>query len=67
MTMPNMTGIQLAKKLLEIKSGIPIIICTGFSEKISEDNAKAMGICGYIMKPVLIRKLADKVREVLDQ
>jgi len=67
MTMPNMIGIQLAKKLLEIKSGIPIIICTGFSEIISEDNAKAMGICGYIMKPVIIRKLADKVRELLDQ
>ncbi len=52
-TMPNMTDIQLAKMLIDIRSDIPIIICTGFSEKISEDKAKAMGIRGYVMKPVV--------------
>ena len=61
-TMPNMTGIQLAKKLIEIRSDIPIIICTGFSEKISEDKAEAMGIRRYIMKPVVKSELADKIR-----
>jgi len=66
-TMPNMTGIQLAKKLIEIRSDIPIIICTGFSEKISEDKAKAMGISGYVMKPIVTGKLAKKIREVLDE
>jgi CheY-like chemotaxis protein len=67
MTMPNMTGVQLAKKLLEIRPDIPIIICTGFSEKISEDKAKAMGIRGYVMKPVVKSELAKKIREVLDE
>jgi CheY-like chemotaxis protein len=67
LTMPNMTGVQLAKKLLEIRSDIPIIICTGFSEKISEDKAKAMGISGYVMKPIVTGKLAKKIREVLDE
>ena len=66
-TMPNMIGIQLAKKLIEIRSDIPIIICTGFSEKISKDKAKAMGIRGYVMKPVVKSELAKKIREVLDK
>jgi PAS domain S-box-containing protein len=66
-TMPNMTGIELAKKLMEIRSDIPIIICTGFSEKISPDKATAMGIRGYVMKPIVKSELAKKIREVLDQ
>jgi CheY-like chemotaxis protein len=66
-TMPNMTGIELARKLMEIRSDIPIIICTGFSEKISSDKATAMGIRGYVMKPVVKSELAKKIREVLDQ
>ena len=66
-TMPNMTGIELARKLMEIRSDIPIIICTGFSEKISADKATAMGIRGYVMKPIVKSELAKKMREVLDQ
>jgi len=67
MTMPNMTGVELAKKLMEIRSDIPIIICTGFSEKISEDKAKAMGIRGFVMKPAVRSEIAKKIREVLDE
>jgi PAS domain S-box-containing protein len=65
MTMPNMTGVQLTQKLIEIRSDIPVIICTGFSEKISEHKASIMGICGYVMKPVVRSELAKKIREVL--
>ncbi len=55
-----MTGIQLAKILIDIRFDIPIIICNGFSEKISEDKAKAMGIRGYVMKPVVKSELDKK-------
>jgi two-component SAPR family response regulator len=55
-----MTGIQLAKILIDIRSDIPIIICTGFPEKISEDKAKAMGVRGYVMKPVVKSELDKK-------
>jgi PAS domain S-box-containing protein len=65
MTMPNMTGLHLTQKLIEITPDIPVIICTGFSEKISENKAKAMGIRGYVMKPVVRSELAKKIREVL--
>ena len=66
MTMPNMTGVRLTQKLIEIRSDIPVIICTGFSEKISEHKASTMGIRGYVMKPVVRSELAKKIREVLE-
>ncbi len=65
--MPNMTGVQLSQKLLEIQPDIPIIICTGFSTKIDDEKAKAVGIRGYVMKPVVMSEIAKKIREVLDQ
>ncbi len=65
-TMPDMTGTALAKKILELRPDIPIILCTGFSEKISEEKVKAMGIRGYIMKPVSIHNLANICRRILD-
>jgi len=67
MTMPNMNGIQLSQKLLEIRPDIPIIICTGFSTKIDNEKATAAGIRGYVMKPVVMNELAKKIREVLGQ
>ncbi|MDY7038920.1 MAG: ATP-binding protein, partial [Thermodesulfobacteriota bacterium] len=66
MTMPNMTGDNLASELLKIRPDIPIIICTGFSEKISKERSDALGIRGFIMKPIAMRELAVKIREVLD-
>ncbi len=40
MTMPNMTGLQLAKEMLRIRPNIPIILCTGFSHTVDADKAK---------------------------
>ena len=67
MTMPNMTGDKLAGELLIIRPNIPIILCTGFSEIMSKEKAKAMGIAAYIMKPVVMREIAKTIREVLDK
>ncbi len=67
MTMPNMTGVHLSQKLMEIRPDIPIIICTGFSKQIDEEKAKAIGIRGYVMKPVVKNELAKKIREALNQ
>jgi PAS domain S-box-containing protein len=67
MTMPHITGAQLAQKLLAIKPDLPIILCTGFSELINEKKAKAIGIREYIMKPIVIHELAMVVRKALDE
>jgi CheY-like chemotaxis protein len=66
MTMPSITGIQLADALFSIRRDIPVIICTGFSEKTSEEKAKANGINGFLMKPVVKSDMAKMVRKVLD-
>ncbi|MBW2488639.1 MAG: PAS domain S-box protein [Deltaproteobacteria bacterium] len=65
MTMPNMTGDILAAELRQIRADIPIIICTGYSERINEQRAGELGLQGLIMKPFTIRRLAKTVREVL--
>lgn len=66
MTMPDMTGSVLAKKMRALVPGLLIIMCTGFSEIMDEEKAKAQGIQEFILKPVLKIQLATTVREVLD-
>ncbi|MFH1980381.1 MAG: PAS domain S-box protein [Pseudomonadota bacterium] len=67
MTMPGMTGDVLARELIAIRPDIPIIICTGYSERISEETATTMGIRGFAMKPVVMKNVAELVRKVLDE
>jgi len=67
MTMPNMTGDDLAGKLMNIRADIPVILCTGYSERISRDRAHDLGIKEFILKPIVMRELAKTVRGVLDQ
>jgi signal transduction histidine kinase len=66
MTMPQMTGDELAQKLLNIKPDIPVILCTGFNEDITEEKALSMGIQKFVMKPVIKNDLATTIRTVLD-
>jgi CheY-like chemotaxis protein len=66
MTMPKMTGDQLARRMMEIKPQIPVILCTGYSETISEEKALAMGIDKFVMKPIVKDVLASTIRRVLD-
>jgi phosphate/phosphite/phosphonate ABC transporter binding protein len=65
-TMPGMTGGDLALRILQIRPNIPIILCTGYSNLISEDRAKAMGIKGFAMKPLAKKDIAALIREVLN-
>ena len=67
MTMPQMTGAKFAEKLKEIRSDIPIILCTGHSSLIDEEKAKQFGIAGYVMKPVSMSTIAKAIREALDK
>jgi CheY-like chemotaxis protein len=67
MTMPNMTGAVMAREMLKIRPDIPIILNTGFSERINEEAAKKIGIREYLMKPVSVIELACTVKRVMDQ
>jgi PAS domain S-box-containing protein len=64
--MPTMTGITLSRKLLQTRQDIPIILCTGFSEAVDEDKARAEGIREFVMKPFTTKEMADTIRRVLD-
>jgi signal transduction histidine kinase/CheY-like chemotaxis protein len=66
MTMPNMMGDELAAEIMKIRPDIPIILCTGFSGRISEEQALEKGIRAFIMKPLELQELAETVRKVLD-
>ncbi|MCF8090574.1 MAG: response regulator, partial [Desulfotignum sp.] len=67
MAMPNMSGDMLAAQLLKIRSDIPVILCTGYSKKISEHLITAIGIKAIENKPVVKSALAKTVRKVLDE
>jgi signal transduction histidine kinase/DNA-binding response OmpR family regulator len=66
MTMPTMTGDKLAMELMRIRADVPVILCTGYSDKIMEEKARATGIKAFVMKPVLIAQMARAVRDALD-
>ena len=66
MTMPQMTGDKLAGELIAVRKDIPIIICTGFSHRMTAEGAKDMGIKDFLMKPIVRSEIANKVRSVLD-
>jgi len=65
MTMPHMTGEKLAGEILRIRPGLPIILCTGFSEHVTEAKVKALGIREFLMKPLTLKDLAKAVRRNL--
>jgi len=66
MTMPNMTGDELAIEIKKIRLDIPIILSTGFSEKINEGESSLSGVDGVLMKPISMNELGLAVRNVLD-
>jgi PAS domain S-box-containing protein len=66
MTLPKMTGIVLARKILKVRPGIPIILCSGTREQETEEKAKSLGIKAYLTKPLSVRELSRVIRDTLD-
>jgi DNA-binding NtrC family response regulator len=66
MTMPEMTGDILAQKMMKIRPDLPVIICTGYSERIDTAGARAIGIQELAMKPLIMKDFAFLIRNVLD-
>lgn len=67
MTMPNMTGVELSKRIKQMRPDIPMVLCTGFSEMIDEKKAEALGFEAFVMKPIVRRNIAETTRKVLDR
>ena len=65
-SMPGLTGDLLVAKVKRIRPGIPIILCTGFSEQVTPEEAKKIGVRQYLQKPVEMEDLWRSVRQSLD-
>ncbi len=66
-TMPRMTGVELARELLKLRPDVPVILGTGFSEFITAEEAKRMGVREFVMKPYRLQDLGKTIRRVLDE
>jgi CheY-like chemotaxis protein len=66
-TMPGMTGELLARQVMRIRPGFPVILCSGFSYTMNEEKALAMGLRAYLTKPVLMGDLAQALQVALDR
>ncbi len=67
MTMPHMTGDILAEKLLALRPDVAIVICTGYSDKITQELIDRLNIRALVMKPIIRNELLITVRQVLDE
>ena len=67
LTMPQMTGFELADEILSVRPDTPIILCSGYVAKIPPDELKSMGIQAVVSKPVSRRKIAEVIRGVLSR
>ncbi|MCM2286198.1 MAG: ATP-binding protein [Desulfobacula sp.] len=66
MSMPKMPGDKLAVELIGIRPDISILVCTGFSETLTPEKIESIGIKGLLMKPIIIKDLAKKLRELFE-
>ncbi len=67
MAMPSMTGDKLAQEVLQVRPDFPVILCTGYSEKIDKEKAIEIGIKKYIQKPLIMSKLVQCVHQMLKE
>ncbi len=67
LTMPKMTGMELAQRLWALRPRLPIVLCTGFSERITREKALAAGFCDFALKPIVAHELAQRIRKALDR
>ena len=66
-TMPEMTGVEMAREMLVIRPDVPVILTTGFSHLVDADRALAAGIKAFAMKPLTKKELSKTIRKVLDE
>lgn len=65
MTMPGLTGADLARAVLQIRSDLPVVVCTGFSDALSPQLAEKIGIKEILIKPLTLRELAESIKKAL--
>ena len=64
--MPGMSGPELCHRVQQLRPDLPVILCTGFSERLTANGAKSIGIREYLMKPIISKDLSAAIRKVLE-
>ncbi|MBI5814344.1 MAG: PAS domain S-box protein [Nitrospinae bacterium] len=64
-TMPGMTGVELAAGIMKIRPGFPVALCTGFSDSVSADKAREIGVREFMMKPYGTNQFAEAMRRLM--
>ena len=67
LTMPDLTGLELAEAIMGLRPDIPVILCTGFADPAMAEKARKMGIAEVIKKPFGVQDFAESIRRVLDK
>ena len=65
LTMPNMTGLELAAMIRKIRKDLPVILCSGYTEPVADQTARQAGISRFLAKPFDMEALAVTIRQVL--
>ncbi len=63
--MPGLTGVEIAQSILKLRPDLPILLITGYSEKISAENAKSFGLSGFFPKPINESLFLDKISDLV--
>jgi CheY-like chemotaxis protein len=66
-SMPGMTGDRLIQRCRRIRPDLPVILCTGSEQQLSEADARSQGITDFVLKPLMIHDLAYMIRRTLDR
>jgi PAS domain S-box-containing protein len=65
LTMPGMTGLELARKIWQTRPEAPVILCTGYSQRIAEEEAQELGFRDFLLKPIDLEDMAGRIRRIL--
>lgn len=67
MTMPGLTGLELSEEIKKIRKDIPVLICSGFNDKINAKNVHQFNVEGFLEKPLVMKDVSAKIRSILDK
>jgi signal transduction histidine kinase/CheY-like chemotaxis protein len=65
LTMPEMTGMDLARNIIQLRSDLPILLMTGYSANLTADHVRAEGLADFLFKPLTIHALGEAVHRAL--
>lgn len=63
--MPGMTGVEVAQEILKVRPSLPVLLITGYSKKISAENAESFGLSGFFSKPINESLFLDKISNLV--